>query len=170
MPVRIRILKGAQVLVAIATTLAVGAGFLWPGAMALFVLPIVLLYVIWAVRAAFDRRLSVWLSFATTLAVALFIGTIAFWSVLDLSADREEFSSADTPVAVDAAGSMVELSAEVLPEWRQAQARIYEKNRLYRRVHAGMFTLISLAAWVVVILSVLEWRWLSGRTFNSGFE
>jgi hypothetical protein len=158
----VRILKGTQVLVAIATTLTVGAGLLWPGAMAGFVLPIFLLYFMCAIRAAFDHRLSIWFSFAMTFAIALFIGTLAFWRTFDISMHRQGFDGASTSIAVDAGGGIIELSNEALPEVRDAQARIDQQNRF----HTGIFSLISLAAWLVVILSLIEWRWLSGRTLK----
>lgn len=167
---RLLILKGTQVLLAVAMAAMVGAGLLWPGVMALFALPVFLLYVIWAIRAAYDHRLSIWLCFVMTLAVAVIFGTITFRGILDLSADRGEPGNVNAQLAVDAAGRVVALSADMPPGARKTKMRADHHDRAYRRAYVGIVTLISVAGWLVVILAVLEWRWLAGRTLKSGFE
>lgn len=157
-------------LLAVAMAVMVGAGLVWPGVMALFLLPVFLLYVFWAIRAAYNHRLSIWLSFVVTLAVAVLFGTIAFQGILHLSADRDEPGGVNTQLAADATGRVVALSADVTPGVRQARLRADQQKRFYRRAHVGIVTLVSLAGWLVVILSVLEWRWLAGRTHKLGFE
>lgn len=148
----VRSLKGIQLAVAIATTLALGAGLLLPGVMGLFLVPLGLLYVIWAVRAALDHRLSIWLSFAATTLVAVLLGAFGV-STAVLTLDRSE--SATPLVAVDPTGNVVELPPEALPRMRQVQARIDRRDRF----HASALILIGLGAWVVVGLHAHEWRW-----------
>lgn len=151
----VRILKGVQLAVAIATALALGAGLLWPGVMGLFLVPVPLLYVIWAIRAAFNHRLSIWLSFASTVAVAVFIGAFSFSVGNSAFGDRDTSHRVVPLVVTDPAGNVVELPPEALPQLQQMQAQIDRRHR----VHAAILILIGMSAWLVVGLYALEWRW-----------
>lgn len=147
-------LKGTQLSVAIATTFVLGAGLLLPGAMALFVVPLALLYVIWAIRAAFDKRLSIWLSFVSTLAVAVLLGALA----VPLAVSRYEGGGPNNAiplVAMDPTGNVVQLPPEALPRLREMQAQIDRRGR----IHASILLSIGVAAWLVIGMYAFEWRW-----------
>jgi 4-amino-4-deoxy-L-arabinose transferase-like glycosyltransferase len=151
----VRSLKGIQLAVAIATTLALGAGFLWPGAMGLFLVPLALLYVIWAIRAALNHRLSIWLSFASTITIAVFLGAFGVSIAVSTFRAGDPNDKVIPLVAMDAAGNVAELPPEALPRLQQVQAQIDRRDR----VHASLLLLIGLGAWLVVGLYALEWRW-----------
>lgn len=151
----LRCLKGSQLAVAIATTFALGAGLLLPGVMGLFMVPLALLYVIWVIRAALDHRLSIWLSFASTLAVAVLLGASAVSMTVSTFEAGDPRGRAIPLVAMDPAGNVVELPPEALPRLRQVQAQIDRRDR----VHMSILLLIGLGAWVVIGLYAFEWRW-----------
>lgn len=151
----VRSLKGIQLAVAMATTLALGAGLLWPGAMGLFLVPLASLYVIWAIRAALNHRLSIWLSFASTLTVALFLGAFGVSMAVATLGAGDPNDRMMPLVAMNPAGNVVQLPPEALPQLQQMQAQIDRRDR----VHASMLLLIGLGAWLVVGLYALEWRW-----------
>lgn len=145
---RIRTLKTLQLAVAIATTTALAAGLLWPGAMGLLLVPVGLLYVIWATRAAFDRPFSIWLAFVSTLTVALFLG--AFSVSVAMYAFRADAANDGSPaVAFDSTGSIVQAPLQ------GPQPQIDRRER----IHAGILLLIGASAWAVIALHGLEWRW-----------
>lgn len=146
---RVGTLKTLQLAVAIATTLALAAGLLWPGAMGLFLVPVGLLYVIWAARAALNRPLSIWLAFISTLTVAIFLG--AFSVSLALYAFRGHDANDGPPPAafVDSNGNLVQVPLQ------GAQPQVDRRER----IQAGILLLIGAGAWVVIALHALEWRW-----------
>lgn len=155
----LRILKGIQLVVAIAITLATGAGWILPGVMALFVMPVLLLYLIWTVRAAFNHRLSIWLALLSTTSVAVLLGAMGV-SMLNNTVLAGDPRARQIPlVALGPQGVVVRLSPEALPELRRIQAEIDRRERL----HASVLLLIGMGAWVVVGLHVMEWRWAFGR-------
>jgi predicted PurR-regulated permease PerM len=156
---RLRILKGIQLMVAIAITLATGAGWLWPGVMALFVMPAFLLYVIWTVRAAFNHRLSVWLALLSTTVVAVLLGALGVSMVTNTFRSGDPRASQIPLVALSPQGVVVRLPPEALPELRRIQAEIDRRERL----HASVLLLIGIGAWVVMGLHVMEWQWACGR-------
>ena len=151
----LRSLKGIQLAVAVAITLALGAGLLWPGVMGLLLVPLALLYVIWAIRAALNHRFSIWLSFISTMVVAVFLGAFGVWTAVSTLGASGPIERAVPLVAMDPAGNVVELSPEALPRLQQIQAQINRRAR----VHALILLVIGLAAWLVVGLYALEWRW-----------
>ncbi len=134
----LRTLKELQIAVAIATTLALGAGLLWPGAMGLMLTPLGLVYVFWAARAALDRPLSIRLAFASTLIVAVFLGA---------------FATLVAAAAFDTGG------AESVPRFPEAQAEAQREERF----QAGVLLLIGAAAWVVVGLHGAAREWAFSR-------
>ena len=151
----LRCLKGTQLAVAIATNFALGAGLLLPGVMGLFMVPLAVLYVIWVIRAALDHRLSIWLSFASTLAVAVLLGAFAVSMAVSTIEAGDASDRAIPLVAMDPAGNVVQLPPEALPRLRQVQARIDRRDR----VHMSILLSIGLGAWVVIGLYAFEWRW-----------
>lgn len=161
-PALVRCLKRTQLAVAIATTLAFGVGLVYPGVMGLFVVPVTLIYVIWAVRAALNHRLSIWLSLASTIMVAVFLGALG--ASFALSTFRSLDERAIPLVAIDpATGNVIELPPEFLPQLQQGQAHADRRNR----IHASILLLIGLGAWLVIGLHAKEWRWaLTGQTIQ----
>lgn len=155
----LRSLKGVQLAVAIATTVAIGVGLVWPGVMGLFFVPVASLYVIWAVRATLNHRLSIWLSLASTITVAVFVGALGASMAVSAFASVDPNDRVIPLVVTDAAGNVVELPPEAAPRLQQLQAQIDWRNRL----HASTLMLIGLAAWVVVGLHAVEWRWAFAR-------
>ena len=155
----LRSLKGLQLAVAVATTMALGAGLVWPGVMGLFVVPVAVLYVIWAVRAASNHRLSIWLALVSTITVAVFLGALGTSMAVYAFARIDPMDSVAPLVAVDPAGNVVELPLEAVPRLQQLQAQIDRRDR----IHASTLLLIGLAAWVVVGLHAVEWRWAFAR-------
>ncbi len=153
----LRSLKGLQLTVAVATTVALGAGLLWPGVMGLFLVPLALLYVIWAIRAALNHSLSIWLSFISTMVVAVFLGAFGVSMAVSTFGARAPIDRVVPLVAMDPAGNVVELSPEALP--RLLQAQINRRSR----VHALILLAIGLVAWLAVGLYALEWRWAFTR-------
>ena len=157
--VLLRTLKGIQLAVAIATTLALAAGLLWPGIMGLFLVPLPLFYVIWASRAALNHSVSIWLSFAATIVVAVFVGAFGVSMAVSTFAARQPNGGAIPMVAVDPIGNVVELSPEAMPQLRLIQAQIDRREQ----IHASVLLAIGLAAWLVLGLYALEWRWAFAR-------
>jgi len=159
----VRSLKGIQLAVAIATIVASLAGLLLPGVMSLLLAPLALLYVIWAARATLNHRFSIWLSFASTIVVAVLVGALGVSMTTSTFSARVPGERMIGPVAVDPAGKVVELPPEVLPRLEQMQARIDRRER----VHALALLTIGVAAWLVVALYALEWRWAFTRRVSS---
>lgn len=155
----VRSLKGIQLAVAIATTLALGAGLLLPGVMGLFLVPLALFYIVWAFRAALDHSLSIWLSFASTIIVAVLLGAFGVSMAVSAVGARDPIDRVPPLVAMDPAGNIVELSLEALPGLQELQAQIDRRDR----VHASLLLVIGLAAWLVLGLYALEWRWAFTR-------
>jgi hypothetical protein len=151
----LRILKGTQLAVAVATTAASLTGLLLPGVMSLLFAPLALLYVILAVRAARDHRFSIWLSLAVTILVAVLVGALGASMTNATFGARFPSEGAAAPLAVDAAGNIAALPAGASPVLAELQARIERRERL----HALTLLAIGFAAWVVVALYALEWRW-----------
>ncbi|MDT8398601.1 MAG: hypothetical protein RQ899_08310, partial [Pseudomonadales bacterium] len=118
-----------------------------------------LLYVIWAIRAALGHRFSIWLSFASTLAVAVLLGAFAISMAL-LTFGAGDLNDGTIPlVAMDPRGKVVQLPLEALPQLQQTQARIDLRDR----IHTSLLLLIDLGAWLVIGLYASEWRWAFGR-------
>jgi len=155
----LRSLKGLQLAVAIATIVASLTGLLLPGVMSLFLVPLALLYMIWAARATRNHRFSIWLSFASTIVVAVLVGALSVSMTTSTFSPRAPSERVIAPVAVDPVGNVVELPPEVVPKLEQMQARIDRRER----VHALALLTIGLAAWLVVALHALEWRWAFTR-------
>ena len=151
----VRCLKGIQLTVAIATMLALGAGLVWPGAMGLFIMPLGLLYVIWAIRAALDYRLSIWLSFVSTIAVAILLGAFVVSRALSTFEAGDLNGRAVPLVTTDPAGNVVQLPPQALPQFQQIQAQVNRRDR----IHISLLLLIDLGAWLVIGLYAFEWRW-----------
>lgn len=157
----LRCLKGMQLAVAVATMLALGAGLLWPGAMGFFIMPFGLLYVIWAIRAAFDKRFSIWLAFTSSLVVAVFLGT--FVVAMAFSTFKAGYiSGGELPlVTTDPTGNVVQvqLSPEAFSKLQQVQAQVNRRDQ----IHALLLLLIDLGAWIVIVLYAFQWRWAFAR-------
>jgi hypothetical protein len=127
--------------------------------MGLFLVPLALLYVVWAFRAAFDHSLSIWLSFASTITIAVALGAVGASMSVSTFGARVPIDRMLPPVAMDPAGNIVELPPEALPRLQEIQAQIDRRNRL----HASLLLAIGLAAWLVVSLYALAWRWAFTR-------
>jgi len=123
--------------------------------MGLFLVPLALVYVVWAFRAALNHSLSIWLSFASTIIVAVFLGAFGVSMTVSTFGAKDPIDSVLPLIAMDAAGNIVELSPEALPRLREIQVQLDRRDR----VHASLLLVISLAAWLVLGLYALEWRW-----------
>lgn len=156
----VRSLKRVQVAVAISTTLALAAGFLWPGVMGLFLVPVAVIYVVWAVRAALDHRVSIWLSFVSTLMVAVFSGSLGVSMAVSSFRPDGPSDGAIPHVAIEPSGNVVELPADALPRLQQMQAEIGRRDK----IQASILLLIGLGGWLVLGMYAFEWRWaFSGK-------
>ena len=153
----LRFLKVAQLVVAIATTLLLGAGWVPPDPVVSFLLvPFGVLYVFWAIRCLHDRRWSIGFAFASTLVVAIVM------SALGGVMTRSAFSSHRyyPAVAVDATGAVVALPQGALPAMEHSQAL----SERHARAHAVILLFVAAGAWAVLGLYALEWRWALMRS------
>lgn len=162
----VRSLKRIQLAVAIATTVASLTGLLLPGVMSLLLAPLALLYVIWAARATLNHRFSIWLSFASTIVVAVLVGALGVSMTASTFGTRVPSERVIAPVAVNPAGNVVEVPPEALARLEQMQARIDRRER----AQALALLTIGLAAGLVVALYALEWRWAFTRQEKSSWH
>ena len=148
----LRFLKVAQLVVAIATTLLLGAGWVPPDPVVGFLLlPFGVLYVFWAIRCLYDRRWSIWLACVSTLMVAIVMSALG-GSMTYYALPSHRIHPA---VVVDATGAAVALSPGALPALDYAQPQIDRRDQ----AQAAMLLFVAAGAWAVLGLYALEWRW-----------
>lgn len=156
------VLKITQIVVAISTTIAIGAGLVWPGMMVVFVVPVLLVYVVWTIRAAWDHRLSILLSLMGTTLVAVFIGGLGLATMLWTFGSRHT-TPTDAPIPlVNSTGEivLVEPTAERLTQVAQAQMQVDQRAR----IEGVVLSVIGLGAWFVIGMYSVERKWALGRT------
>ena len=148
----LRYLKSVQLVVAIATTLLLGAGLVPPDpVISLFLVPFGALYGVWAVRSLYDRRWSIWLAFVSTIMVALVMGALG--GLMTHSAlSSHPYHPA---VALDATGAVVELPPGALQVLEHSQAQSDRRER----AHAAILLFVAAGACAVLVLYAFEWRW-----------
>ncbi len=155
----LRFLKAVQLVVAIATTLLLGAGLVPPDPVVSFLLvPFGVLYVVWAVRTLYDGRWSIWLACVSTVMVAIVMSALGGATAPSAFSSQRYYPA----VAVDATGAAVELPPGALPALEHSQA-LSDRNA---RAQAAMLLLVAAGAWAVLVLYAVEWRWAFMR--NNG--
>jgi hypothetical protein len=152
----LRFLKALQLVVAIATTLLLGAGLVPPDPVVSFLLvPFGVLYVFWAIRCLYDRRWSIWLACVSTIMVAIVMSALGGAMTHSALSSHRYYPA----VAVDATGAVVALPPGALPAMEHSQTL----SERHARAHAAILLLVAAGAWVVLILCAFEWRWAFTR-------